>query len=297
MQFFPAGSPEFWTNLWEKAQHSSLIKKRRHRTETEMIEMWNNRAKEFANNTNKNEGQKRRHTVLDFLEEEGALQEGFKVLDIGAGPGNFAIPMARIASQVTALEPASEMVKILQERTAAEHLGNIKIIQRTWQEVDVEKEGLAGQFDLVFASMTPGVQDPETLKKMIKASRGYCYLSCFSGHRLGKAIRELWQLFYDEDIGDNPNDVIYPFGLLYSMGYRPNLRFTTRQRVHEQSIEEAVENIIEFFENYMDISASVKADIENYVKKHAENGTFRQKINSCSGMMLWQVNGAATGHL
>lgn len=290
MQFLPTESPEFWNNLWEEAQRRSPVRNRRRRTETEMIEMWNNRAKEFAEFAKNDRGQKRRQAVLDFLEQEGALQEGFRVLDIGAGPGNFAIPVARIASQVTALEPASEMVKILQKRAAAEHLENISIMQRTWQEVDVEEEGLIGQFDLVFASMTPGIQDPETLEKMIKASRGYCYLSGFSGHRWGEAYRELWQLFYGEDIGDNPGDIIYPFGLLYSMGYRPNLRFSSHRWVHEHPVEEATKNILQFFENYMDISAGTRKEIEDYVVNHAENGTFRQEVNGCSGMMLWRVN-------
>lgn len=290
MQLLPAGNSKFWINLWKEAQRRSPMRNRRRHTEKDMIEMWNNRAKHFAKNTNKHTGQKRRQRVLGFLEQEGALQKGFKVLDIGAGPGNFAIPMARIVSQVTALEPASEMVKILQKRAAVENLENISIMQRTWQEVDVEEEGLVGQFDLVFASMTPGIQDPETLNKMIKASRGYCYLSGFSGHRWGEEYRELWQIFYDEDLGDNPGDIIYPFGLLYSMGYRPNLRFTTHQRVREHPVEEATENIMKFFENYMDISAGAKKEIEDYVAKHADNGTFRQEINSCSGMMLWRVN-------
>ncbi len=296
MQLFPAGSSEFWINLWEEAQHRSPMRKRRRRTETEMIEMWNRRAKEFAKFATKDGGQKRRQRVLNFLEQEGALQEGFKVLDIGAGPGNFAIPMARIASQVTALEPASEMVKILQERAAAEQLENIKIMQRTWQDVDVEKEGF-GQFDLVFASMTPGVQDPETLDKMIKASRGYCYLSGFSGRRWGEAYRELWQLFYNEDMGGSLSDVIYPFGLLYSMGYRPNLRFTKQQWQHEHTIEEATENILKFFESYMDISAGAKKEIEDYVLKHAENGIFRQEVNGCSGMMVWRINNDVVDYL
>jgi 2-polyprenyl-3-methyl-5-hydroxy-6-metoxy-1,4-benzoquinol methylase len=294
LQLFPAKSSEFWINLWDDAQRHSPMRKRRRRTETEMIEMWNSRAKQFAKNTNKNDGQERRQRVLGFLEQGGALQKGFKVLDIGAGPGNFAIPMAHIASHVTALEPASEMVKILQARATAEQLENISIMQRTWQEVDVEEEGLVGQFDLVFASMTPGVQDPETLEKMIRASRGYCYLSGFSGQRWCGAYNELWRLFYDEDIGDTPSDVIYPFGLLYSMGYRPNLRFTTHKWVDEYPIEEATDNFLKFFENYMDISAGARKTIEDYVLKHAENGIFRLKANGYSEMMLWRVKEANT---
>ena len=290
MQLLPTVNSDFWVNLWQEARQNSPMRRRRCRTEQEMIERWNRRAKEFAQFAKKDKGQKRQQRVLDFLEQEDALKKGFKVLDIGSGPGNYAIPMARIASNVTALEPASEMIKILQERAADEHLENISVIQRTWQEIDVEADGLAGQFDLVFASMTPGVQDPETLEKMIKASRGYCYLSGFSGRRWGNAYREIWQQFFNEDLGDNPGDIIYPFGVLYSMGYRPNLRFTTHEHLHEQPVEEAIENILKFFENHMDISTGARKTIEEYVSKHSENGTFRQQVKGCSGMMLWKVN-------
>lgn len=280
---------DFWISLWEEAKHKSPMKKRRRRTEEEMIENWNRRAKEFARHAKDKKSQKRQQRVLDFLEQEGALQKGFKVLDIGAGPGNFAVPMAYIVDQVTALEPAFEMVKILQQRAAENQLSNIKIITRTWQDIELEKEGLVGQFDLVFASMSPGIQDGETLKKMINASRGYCYLSCFSGRRWGKAYSELWQLFFNEDMGDNPGDIIYPFGVLYSMGYRPNLRFINHHWVSELPVEEAVENITSFFENYMDITPDVRKTIEAYTAKHSDNGIFRQETNSCSGMMVWQV--------
>lgn len=285
----PTANTDFWINLWEEAKHKSPMRKRRQRTEEEMIETWNRRAKGFAHHSKDKKGQKRRQKVLEFLEQEGALQKGFKVLDIGAGPGNFAIPMAHIVDQVTAIEPASEMVKILQERAAEHQLDNIKIIKRTWQDIDLSKEGFVGQFDLVFASMTPGIQDGETLKKMINASRGYCYLSCFSGRRWGKAYRELWQLFFHEDLGDSPVDILYPFGVLYSMGYRPNLRFINHHWVHEQPVEEAAESIISFFENYMDITADARKTIEDYIAKHSDKGIFRQEINSCSGMMVWQV--------
>lgn len=295
MQLLPTCSPDFWANLWQEAQNNSPVRNRRRRTEAEMIEFWNRRASEFAQLTHKHRGEQRRQTVLNFLKHEGALQRGFTVLDIGAGPGNYTIPIAQMASQVTALEPASEMANILQQRAEQENLKNIRIIQRTWQEVDVASESLVGQYDLVFASMTPGVQDPETLKKMIKASQGYCYLSGFSGCRWNKAQRDLWQRFFNEDIGENPGDIIYPFGMLYSMGYRPNLRFHTHQRVDEQPVEIAAANILKFFENYMNISTDTKKEIEDYVAKHAENGTFRQEHNGCSGMMVWRVNDTESG--
>ncbi|SFG07672.1 methyltransferase, FkbM family [Desulfotomaculum arcticum] len=292
MQLFPNSSPEFWVRLWQEARENSPMARRRCRSEQEMVDNWSRRARSFARRTGNAGGQGRQRAALDLLEQEGVLGPEVRVLDIGAGPGNFAIPMARLAGQVTALEPAAEMVKIMEARAGAEQLENITVIRRTWQEIQLEEDGLAGKFDLVFASMTPGVRDPETLQKMIGASRDYCYLSGFSGRRWGEAHSELWRRFFNEDIGESPGDIIYPFGLLYAMGYRPSLRFAAGRQVQEQTPEEAIENLVRFFWGYLDITAGVRREIEEYVQKRAGDGIFRQRINGCHGMMLWRVERA-----
>lgn len=279
---------EFWAKLWKDAREKSPMNKRRGRTEQEMVESWNKRAQGFAQRTGK--GQERQNRVLGMLEQEGVFEPGIQVLDIGAGPGNFAIPLARLAGQVTALEPAAEMVKILEERAKAEQIENIKVIQRTWQEIQIEEEGLSGKFDLVFASMTPGVRDPETLQKMIKASKKFCYMSGFSGRGWGQAHNQLWQQFFNEDLGEKPGDIIHPFNLLYAMGYRPNLRFVTSQRVEEESVEEAIKDLLVFFESYLEITPEVRDTVRKYVEDRSQDGIFRQETNICQGMMVWRVD-------
>ena len=64
---FPTTNTDFWINLWEEAKHKSPMRKRRQRTEEEMIETWNRRAKGFAHHSKDKNGQKRRQKVLEFL--------------------------------------------------------------------------------------------------------------------------------------------------------------------------------------------------------------------------------------
>ena len=59
-----------------------------------------------------------------------------RVLDIGAGPGTLAIPLAPRVKEVTAVEPGAGMVSILQERAAREGITNIRCIQKRWEDVD-----------------------------------------------------------------------------------------------------------------------------------------------------------------
>jgi hypothetical protein len=121
-----------------------------------------------------------------------------------------------MGAKVVALEPSGGMIEILREKISAKGIApdRIRIDQRAWQDVDVEEEGLAGQFDLVFVSMSPGVRDPETLEKVMQASINFCYLSTF----------------------------------VYSLGYRPRIDFTVWSHDRKETIDEAVENIIIFFQ-------------------------------------------------
>lgn len=290
MQFNAAGDREFWVRQWRNAKENSPTAKRRCRSEREQLEGWNRRAVKYARRTQGPKGEQRHKAVHELLRQENVLGPGVKVLDIGAGPGNFTVPMARAGAEVIALEPAVEMVRVMEKRLAEEKLSNVGVINRPWQEVALDEKWLRGGFDLVFASMTPGVNDPETLQKMLDVSRKYCYYSGHSGPRWEQAHRDLWRRLFNEDIGPAAGDILYPFGLLYASGYRPKTSFVMIRRVEEFTVEEAVENLGQFFWSYLDITAEIKQIIEDYVKERAENGIFRQEQKICHGMMLWRVD-------
>jgi 2-polyprenyl-3-methyl-5-hydroxy-6-metoxy-1,4-benzoquinol methylase len=290
LQISQVRSREFWENAWKEARDNSPMVRRRCRIEQEMVDNWNRRAQWFARRTSGARGEQRQKVVFDMLEQQGVLNSEVKVLDVGAGPGNFAVPMARLVREVTALEPAQEMIKIMEDKASTEELSNINIIQRTWQDINVEEDGLAGGFDLVFASMTPGVQDPETLQKLIAASKKYCYYSSFSGNRWSKAYHDLWRCFFNEDMGDNPGDIIYPLNLLYALGYRPSLHFFTNRQVQEQPAAEAVEELLKFFWSYIDITSEVRQVVEEYVQKNVQDGILCQSTTVSYGMLLWRVD-------
>jgi hypothetical protein len=96
--------------------------------------------------------------------------------------------------------------------------------------------------------MTPGIDGPANLHKMIAASRRFCYLSAFAGRGWQRWYAELWQEFFDEPMGEPAHDIIHPFNLLYAMGYRPNLSFSYLTQEHSLPREEAIEDLGLFLE-------------------------------------------------
>ena len=63
-------------------------------------------------------------------------------LDVGAGCGALALPLAERLGRVTALEPAPAMAKALREEARARGLKNIEVIEAGWGDVPVAPHDL-----------------------------------------------------------------------------------------------------------------------------------------------------------
>ena len=72
--------------------------------------------------------------VLDRL--RALVVPGERWLDIGAGAGRFALPIALIASEVIAIDPSTGMLAALAEGGAASHIPNVRRIEGRWPPDD-----------------------------------------------------------------------------------------------------------------------------------------------------------------
>ncbi len=231
----------------------------------------------------------RRSHIIKQLMDDGALKPESRVLDVGGGPGNWAVPLSKITAHVTVVEPSKAMVEILESRIAEENISNISVICKRWEAIDLESDGLDQHFDLVMSSMNPGVNDRKTLEKLMAASRGHCYMSGFSGLGRFEWFKGVWEKLFQEAISENPGDIIYPFNLLYAMGYKPKFNFTRWDSKDEMAVDDAVSFMVNFLWDYTDDTDDVRDIVKNYVADRAESGMFRSEQTICQGHLLWEV--------
>jgi SAM-dependent methyltransferase len=67
----------------------------------------------------------------------GYVWPGDTLLDVGAGSGRFALPLAGSVDQVTALDLSPDMLAILENRAAEGDISNIQTLRGSWEDTPV----------------------------------------------------------------------------------------------------------------------------------------------------------------
>ena len=155
--------------------------------------------------------------ILERVQQK--VKPDFSVLDIGAGAGAFALPLARTARLVTAVEPSPWQVSRLRENARKTHVENLRVIEARREDVSLSE---IGQHDVVLAVYCFQMEDIRSaLEKMCLAARRHVVLVHTAGHELAEPIRNL--------LGVEPGpDYTYLYNVLYQMGYHAEITVLTR---------------------------------------------------------------------
>jgi FkbM family methyltransferase len=93
-----------------------------------------------------------------------------RVLDIGAGPGTLAIPLAPRVKEITVIEPGKGMVDLLKENMKKDGITNITCIEKRWEDIDINTD-ISGKYDIVLSSLSLTMEDiRQSLAKMNSVS-------------------------------------------------------------------------------------------------------------------------------
>ncbi|MDN5278887.1 MAG: hypothetical protein PWR01_2852 [Clostridiales bacterium] len=114
---------EFYSHRWA-LNYGDTDKK-------ETPEFWNERAADFAAKAHSESARRESEQFLSRF----SWSADETVLDVAAGPGTFAIPLARRVASITATDFSAEMLNELSRIAELEKLDNILTIQGRWLEI------------------------------------------------------------------------------------------------------------------------------------------------------------------
>ena len=203
----PMTIPTDWAALWrELASHDIQASDA---GAAQMVERWRGVARRLDGG-----GKQDPDPLLDHVVSR--LTPEMTVLDVGAGIGRWALPIARRVRRVTAVEPLPGMRQVLVERAAAQGIANLDVIDSPWLTAQVRPHDA-----VVAAHATYTTTDlVGFVRKMEACTRRSCYLVLrVPAHDgilgdLSERINRRWH--------DSPNFIV-GYNLLLSVGFHPNV--------------------------------------------------------------------------
>jgi hypothetical protein len=91
---------------------------------------WQDYARMFHTNPHRSDD-----PLLDQLLEEVSSED--TLIDVGAGGGRMALPLALHCRHIVAVEPSPSMARVLEQQSQEYGIGNITLVQASWEEAEV----------------------------------------------------------------------------------------------------------------------------------------------------------------
>lgn len=177
------------------------------------LDFWDKKAKVFSKAFN-NIKDYRDDFLFDFLEDRNILSSKITVADIGCAIGRHSIEFNKKVGKYTGIDSSLGMIKVCNDNKEKYNLSNCNFIQVDWKDYNEN-------FDLVFASMFPGIKTVDDIKRFINLSKEHCLFQ-----RIIKEQDELYLLINGVNKNTAHNNPDYAYGLIniiWKLGYIPEV--------------------------------------------------------------------------
>ncbi|MGL4608020.1 MAG: class I SAM-dependent methyltransferase [Eubacteriaceae bacterium] len=268
-----------WIRKWEE-EVAFAPKEQRIKDNINWIKYWDFVAKEESEVTEKTIAE----SVCDFLEKEGVLNKEGKVLDIGAGDGKYSLLFSKKVAEVVALDMSKEMLERLEKEIKKEKIPNLKTCLEMFEKYQSKEK-----FDLVFASLCPGICDPESIDKMEALSKKYCVLITVAKNSRTQFTRDLGKKITDSPLTGHAPEIIYPFNYLYAKGKQPNLKHFPVAVHPKATVEDGVKTLQAYFEIFGFSKEKTETIIRDYLEDIAVDGIFMEEETMYLAILYWEV--------
>jgi SAM-dependent methyltransferase len=217
------------------------------------------------------------------------VPKGARVLDIGTGPGTYAVPLAARGCRVTAVEPSPVMREALAENMRERNAEDIRVIPKRWEDVRVQD--LGEPFDVVIASYSLTMMDiGKALAKMVECCTGTIHLFWFMTPPAWVQVnRDLWPLLHGGEFPGEPT-ADWLWQVLCEMGIYANLEVEMK---FPPSVYASVDDAVAEFSGRLKCSTTAhKETVRNYFQSVLrEEGDGFVLGSETLGAHIWWMQG------
>jgi SAM-dependent methyltransferase len=160
------------------------------------------------------------------------------VIDVGAGGGRLALPLALHCEQVVAVEPSESMISVLQEQSGESGIGNVSVVHSAWEDADVDPGDLVICAHVVYTVRDIG----RFLEKLTSHARSRVAVVVYNAPPQSQ-IYPLWKQVHEEERLPLPS---FPelLEVLEELGRSPTVdHLEARESQGFESMEQALEQL------------------------------------------------------
>ncbi len=209
------------------------------------------------------------------------------VIDVGSGPGRFALPLGARVGHVTAVDPSGAMLVALQREAGQLGLENLTAVQGRWEEATTEVA------DVVFSSfvLTLVPDGAAFLRKLEERARRhvFLYLGAYSGDAV---LDPMWRHFHGAPRVPGPT-YLDALALLRELGVEPEVKvIELPNRKRFATVDEAVEHYLEVLlvPHTPDMRAELAGLLPSWLM--GRRGAFRSPLRTVLAAVIhWRPGG------
>ena len=217
--------------------------------------------------------------ILERLSEKVSIDGSTDILDVGSGPGTYGVIFSQHCRSVVCLDSSQRML----DRIIGIGIGNIRCMRADWDTFETDD-----RFDLVFSSLCPALNDPQSLLKMESFSKGYCAYVSSMNDDSGSIRTAIWNAL-GKDYTLNGYDTRFPYEYLREIGRDPTPDIFDESHPFDREEGEVVTKEIENLSFYMDVDDKVRSIVERIVADHSVDGNVHYEGRKRLGLLCWKA--------
>ena len=122
------------------------------------------------------------------------VEPGHTVVDVGAGGGRLALPIALKCQRVVAVEPSDSMASVLEDQAGRYGINNVTVVRSRWEDAEINAGDVAFCAHVVYVVRDIGA----FLRKMESHARDRVMVVLFSAAPQSQTYR-LWQEIHGKE--------------------------------------------------------------------------------------------------
>ena len=206
------------------------------------------------------------------------------VLDVGAGAGRLALPLALRCRSVTAVEPSESMAGALQESARESGIDNVNVMQSSWEEAKVQPADI-----VLCAHVVYGVADIERfVRKLESSATEHVVILAYVRSRAAQ-FSPFWKPVHGEDRIDLPG-LPELMNALWDMRIHPDLEMVEDDRGQPAETREEALNVLRrllLVEPDTNADGRLQAAMEKLLIETPDGLTFPDAGPRQQGLVSW----------